>query len=259
MCFSESIIGIAGSTMLRNDTIVSDASDGDFWNPNDKGVIVYKAFSGDGEVIARVVDFDGVQAFSQAGIMFRETLNDDSKMAFMMLGYDWGPIFRARALTAGAVVQVPASKTMAKAPYWLKLVREGDLFYGFHSPDGIKWTLERSATVQMQKDIYVCLAAATHSSLSNGFYSFSDINIKSSVAVDESFRDASIIVNIFQNRSISLKSIQNNIHTEIYSADGKQILQSKKYEINIEGLKPGVYILKSTSGENSLIKKFFVL
>jgi hypothetical protein len=44
--------------------------------------------------------------------------------------------------------------------------------------------------------------------------------------------------------------------TEIYTADGKKLMESQKNKINVQNLKPGMYIIKSIIGNQPYIAKF---
>ena len=48
------------------------------------------------------------------------------------------------------------------APYWVRLVRSGDTFTAYASPDGTAWTLMDSQQIAMAQTIYVGLAVTAH-------------------------------------------------------------------------------------------------
>ncbi len=56
--------------------------------------------------------------------------------------------------------------TGLSAPYWVKLVRSGNTFTGYRSPDGINWTQQGSATITMSSTVYVGLAVTAHNTAS---------------------------------------------------------------------------------------------
>ena len=49
-----------------------------------------------------------------------------------------------------------------KAPYWVKLVRKGNTFNYYISPNGIKWDKLGSAEVPMEKNVYIGFALTSH-------------------------------------------------------------------------------------------------
>jgi len=63
--------------------------------------------TGDGELVAKIESFDHVQAFSQAGVMLRESLEDGSRFVAQLLMSTPGPILRERLETGGTVNQKP--------------------------------------------------------------------------------------------------------------------------------------------------------
>jgi len=58
------------------------------------------------------------------------------------------------------------------APYWVKLVRQGNEFTGYHSPDGVAWTMKdpsgaesdaiNPVTIEMDSNVYIGLAVTSH-------------------------------------------------------------------------------------------------
>src|SRR5581483_11634340 len=49
------------------------------------------------------------------------------------------------------------------APYWVRLVRSGSLFFAYSSPDGAAWSLVGIDTIPMASAAFVGLAATSHS------------------------------------------------------------------------------------------------
>ncbi len=137
-----------------------DASGRDIWNRSDEFHYVYQYFSGDGRIIARVVSVENTNSWAKAGVMFRETLNANSRHAMMVVTPGNGTAFQRRRNTGGNSSHTAGSSVTA--PYWVKLVREGNLFSGYDSPDGATWTYVGSATVNMASNIFVGLAVTSH-------------------------------------------------------------------------------------------------
>jgi regulation of enolase protein 1 (concanavalin A-like superfamily) len=49
-----------------------------------------------------------------------------------------------------------------RAPRWLRLTRTGNVFRGYHSADGVSWTLYSTQTVPLQANALVGLAVTSH-------------------------------------------------------------------------------------------------
>ena len=124
-----------------------------------------------------------------AGIMFRETLEEDSKAAAVGLSFvkytntTWSVLLASRKTTGGAMSDLTESidsesaatkagiPLIADIPFrvqkdkqsitqgtWLKLVRQGDTFSAYTSQDNVTWTLVGSQEIEMAEDIYVGFA-----------------------------------------------------------------------------------------------------
>lgn len=133
----------------------------DIWNNTDDFYYVYQPLSGDGEIIAQITQ-DPTTDWTKAGVMIREDLGLGSKHALMATTPFNGPAFQYRTSTNGSSSN---SNSWGNFNTWVKLVREGDLFTGYHSSDGINWVQQGKATISMGTDVYVGLAsnAATYS------------------------------------------------------------------------------------------------
>jgi predicted RNA-binding Zn-ribbon protein involved in translation (DUF1610 family) len=114
---------------------------GDIFDKQDSGHFVYKAVTGDFEIIARVVGVADGNEYAKGGVMIRDGTSADSRNTFV-----------AMAPTKGFTVQrrfVKEGNSTGTAPYWwtdltgtrwLKLVREGNRITSFQSEDGRQWT-----------------------------------------------------------------------------------------------------------------------
>ena len=262
--FGEESVAMASGSFEKEDTFFIDAGDGDFWAETDRGHMIYKQASGDGAIIAKLENYDHVQGFSMAGVMIRESLEDGSKFATMMMMSDPGPIVRDRIATSGAVNQKPYNKTGEKAPYWVKLERNGNTFSGSISPDGINYTLIRTVNVSMNKTIYVGLAATSHNNLASGIYSFSNVQLNFATPISENFtRNTFKVFHQSNSQQLIIKELPSTTNIlSIYDISGKQferiITSQKQFSIPTKGLKPGVYILKVNNLHFNRCTKFII-
>src|SRR4051812_29097846 len=92
----------------------------------------------------------------KAGIMVRETLTAGSKHASIFLTSSNGAAFQYRATTSGTSANI--NTIGPAAPYWLKIVRTGNNFYGYSSPNGLSRTLIGSQTITMGANVYIGFA-----------------------------------------------------------------------------------------------------
>jgi hypothetical protein len=134
----------------------------DIWNNADSFHYVYRAVAGDCTNIVRVQSVQNTDPWAKAGMMIRESLNQDSVNVFQAITPQNGAIFSYRAATGGAS---SSSSGSAAAPYWVKLVRIGNTFTGYSSPDGSSWNQVGSATVAMATNAFVGLAVTAHNNV----------------------------------------------------------------------------------------------
>ena len=122
---------------------------------------VYETVSGDCEIVAKVASMVPWSPGTQAGVMIRESLAAGSAHASMLVTRSNGGAFESRTTTGGTL----ASTTVGgiEAPYWVKLVRAGNLLTGYTSPDGVSWTAAGSQTISMSSVVKIGLMSATPS------------------------------------------------------------------------------------------------
>jgi len=152
-------VSIPGSASYSNRIFTVAGSGEDIWGTADEFRFAYWAHAGDGQVSARVLSQDNTQPGAKAGVMIRETLNPGSRYA-MAAVTPGGLFFQYRTTPNGA-----SSFTQVfdiSAPYWVKLVRSGNQFIAYASPDGVNWTSFGSVNVTMASAVSSGLAVTSH-------------------------------------------------------------------------------------------------
>ena len=144
-------------------TVVVDGADiSDF---SDNFHYVYQTLSGDGQVIARVTDIgSGSNAGCKAGVMIRETLTPESRHVMTVItgGEGGGAAFQWRPNMGDTSFSSPFPANSVSPPYWVKVVRNGDAFSGYLSPDGTTWTQQGTTrTIHMGTNVYAGLCATS--------------------------------------------------------------------------------------------------
>jgi hypothetical protein len=152
-------VGVAGSAGYASGTFTINGSGADIWGPADAFHYVYQQLKGNGQIVARVVSVQNTYQWAKAGVMIRETLNPNSTNALMAV-CPAGTDFQTRQ-TTGAGIHTYTLGTPT-APYWVKLVRSGNLFSGYQSSDGVNWILLASDSITMTKTVYIGLAVTAH-------------------------------------------------------------------------------------------------
>jgi regulation of enolase protein 1 (concanavalin A-like superfamily) len=127
---------------------------------NDSFTFVYKKIKNDGVISARV---NLPITYSSAGLMMRESLASNAKNVGIYLNPRPDGIlaqYKVRQTTngygSGYGVAIPTT------PYWLKVVRNGDTFTTYTSPDEINWTRVDSKMLPMNQEIYIGLAVVSN-------------------------------------------------------------------------------------------------
>jgi regulation of enolase protein 1 (concanavalin A-like superfamily) len=152
---------MSGEASFLNGRFNLLGSGGDIWGYADACHFAYRSLNGNGTMLARVDSMQYTDPWSKAGVMMREAIAADAKDVFIGLSGQGGSTMQWRPLsgdrTSGSVDGPPA-----KPPYWVKLVRAGNVFTGYVSTDGANWRMVANATVPMSKRLLVGLAITAH-------------------------------------------------------------------------------------------------
>ena len=111
----------------------------DVWGTADQFTFVHQRLDGDGVIVARVSSPEPTDAWAKAGVMIRESLDADSRHAFVLTSARSGRAFQRRRVTGGRSVHTPGGA--GTAPVWVMLERRASTFRAFLSADGATWTL----------------------------------------------------------------------------------------------------------------------
>jgi len=167
--------GTAGAALEKNGEWIVIGSGADTWYRSDVFYFVYRTVLGDGEIMARIVSIEDTHESALAGVMIRETLDADSKHAFMALTSAGGTAFLHRPLTGEITNSSSSEPGKITFPYWVKIVRQGNRFTGYYSADGTNWVAQPNneivypdpqgrnpATFEMADTVYIGLAVTSH-------------------------------------------------------------------------------------------------
>jgi hypothetical protein len=134
-----------------------NGSGNDIWGTADEFHFAYTNMSGDGSIVAKVTSVENTNFYALAGVMIRETTAAGSKHVMMGVRPETNGInLKHRSSTDGSTSGT--SSGSLGAPRWVKLEREGNTFKGYHSSDGVSWTLVGTYTVSMNSNVYAGLA-----------------------------------------------------------------------------------------------------
>ena len=67
-------------------------------------------------------------------------------------------------------------------PYWVRIKRTGDLFEGFHSPDGVTWTKEGDISISMAQKVLIGLCVTSHAAGELRTFEFDNLSYVGDIA-----------------------------------------------------------------------------
>jgi uncharacterized repeat protein (TIGR03806 family) len=153
-------VGLAGDATYDSGTFTVSGSGNDIWGTADGGHFAYLPITGDAQIVARVVSVQNTDPWAKAGVMFRETLAAGSKHCFMLISSANGAAFQRRITTGGGSDTTGGPAVVA--PYWVRLVRTGNVFTGSVSSNGTTWVQVGAVTNAMSSQVNVGLAVSAH-------------------------------------------------------------------------------------------------
>ncbi len=152
-------VGFPGDATYTGGQFTIAGSGEDIWDNIDAFHYVFQPLTGNGSITARVVSQQNIEVWAKTGVMFRETFADNSKHAMMIVSAASGAELQYRDVTGGGSGNFSGTGV---APYWVRLVRAGNLFTGYASSNGISWTQIGAATISMASQVNVGLAVTAH-------------------------------------------------------------------------------------------------
>ncbi|MBP8305053.1 MAG: hypothetical protein KBE04_13115, partial [Phycisphaerae bacterium] len=142
-------------------TILMNGTGADIWGNADQFRFAYKPLKGNGSIVAKVEAVTNVNSNAKAGVMIRETLNQDSMHALVNVTPGAGVEFIRRVVAVGE--STATGQAGAAAPCWVKLTRAGNLFTAQWSADGVTWAgvgedpAASTVEIPMGQDVYIGL------------------------------------------------------------------------------------------------------
>jgi hypothetical protein len=166
-------VGLAGTAGFTNSVFTLVGAGGDIQGTADAFRFVYVTATGDCTITARVVSVQNIDPWSKAAVMIRASLAAGAANAFIAVTPGNGVTWQYRSSTGGGTSY--NSTSGPSAPYWVKLVRSGNTFTGYRSPNGVTWTPQGTNTFTMSSTVYVGLALTSHNSSSLGTATFDHV------------------------------------------------------------------------------------
>ncbi len=159
--------GIPAAFVENAGVITMSAAGADIWGTADDFRFACKSLTGDGSIVVKVESLVNTNAAVKAGVMIRQSLDDNARYAYMVVTYSSGVSFGWRQQTG--VAAASALQAGITAPQWIKLTRTGDVFTAQYSVDGKTWLDAKNAdgtvtstTVAMNGPVYIGLCLTSH-------------------------------------------------------------------------------------------------
>jgi len=178
-------VSIAGNAGFLNGIFYiegSGAVKSQYRSNSDEFHFVYQKLSGNIEIVARIRTQTYTHEWGKAGLMIRETLDANSKYAFLGVTPMISPILYHRKKTGD---NSDLHNWRNRRDYnWLKLTRIGDTFTGYKSKDGITWSAlgqwagEGIADIPMTDTVYLGLAITSQDDGIISTATFDNVEVK---------------------------------------------------------------------------------
>ncbi len=154
-------VGLAGSATTSSSLFSVTGSGGDIWGTADAFNYAFLPVTNNCTIVARVTSLESINVWSKAGVMIRENLNPNARNAFIAVTPGNGVTWQSRSTVGGTSVN--NNTAGLTAPFWVRLVRSGNTFTGYRSPDGVTWTQQGNpVTIAMGSTVYAGLAVTSH-------------------------------------------------------------------------------------------------
>lgn len=258
-----------GSAEVYNEGFRVTASGDDIYNNQDQFHMVYKRFKGDGQIVAKIVNYYDSKAWAKIGVMMRETIDPGSKHASMgILPGEGGSSLWYKPTTNGLASQSTLFDDAA-APYWVRLTRAGNRFTGHVSANGQTWKSVGAVNISMDQVLYVGLCVSSTGRCEPTTVIFDSISTTMEVysSVDDihfTGSDFEMSPNPFSTGALSMTLPEDATQLSIFDITGKMVYQEKATRkevlINRSVFKSvGVYIVNVKTKDDFINKKVIVI
>ncbi|MFB0552056.1 MAG: hypothetical protein ACETWQ_01975 [Phycisphaerae bacterium] len=193
--------GPEGSASLdeATGTYAITGSGADVWGSSDQFHYMYRELSGDGSIIAHVVDNGtGSNNWAKGGVMIRQSLDAGSTHAIMAVtgSSGGGGAFQYRPAADGSSISAHDDNAGIAPGHWVKLERVGNAISGSYSVDGIGWTQQGDAqTIEMKDPVLIGLFVTSHAVGEKRTYTFDNVSTTGKVSAAAANQDIGIPFN----------------------------------------------------------------
>jgi glucose/arabinose dehydrogenase/regulation of enolase protein 1 (concanavalin A-like superfamily) len=254
-------VGLPGTASYSNGTFTLSASGHDIWGTSDAFRFIYQPISGNVDIRARVTGMTNTHPWAKTGVMIRETLSSNSKHAMVVVTPGNGVAFQRRTSTGGSSAHTAAT---GAAPYWVRLVRNGNTFTAYRSSNGTSWTQIGSATISMTANVFVGLPVTSHNNGALCTATITNVTVNGMVSpaglsTDEHDTTPAILAvfpNPLRSEILTIESVLSSsspVRIQVLSLTGRVVEEkvlgreeagAVRYQINLSELPGGVYVVR---------------
>lgn len=168
-------VSIAGSASYSGGTYTVSGAGSSISGTADQFNYAYQTAGTSYTITARVVSMTNTNSGAQAGVMIRESLATGSTMANINVTPSNGVTWVTRTTTGSAT---GGSRTAGLvAPYWVRVVRNGNTFTGYYSSDGVTWTQQGTVSISMASSAYIGLVVSSRNNAQLCTATFDNVSI----------------------------------------------------------------------------------
>jgi hypothetical protein len=169
-------VGVPGSSEGDRVNITMRASGDDIWNHADAFRYRYMTIDTLSGVSAGVRSIVHTHRWAKAGVMMRENTSPGSRHVMLIVSAGRGVAMQYRATTGGPSADVAI--VPGAAPHWVRLVRNGHLFIGEMSSDGVTWQEVGRIELPIAHNMLGGLALTSHNNSVLTTAEFTDVIVR---------------------------------------------------------------------------------
>ncbi len=170
-------VGVAGSAAYTNGVFTIQGSGTDIYGASDVFNFCRENATNDFTITAEVVSLNSANGWSKSGVMVRGTASTNSAYVGVYVTTSNGVDMQCRTSNGTNAVDVARVSGVA-APYWVRLVRSGNTFTGYCSPNGSTWTQVSSTNVTMAASVRAGLPVCAHDNTALNTSTFSNVTVQ---------------------------------------------------------------------------------
>jgi len=182
----------AGSATVSAGTFSLSSRGWDVNGASDQFTFVYTTAKHDFSLVAKLTSLQNTDAWSQVGLMIRESLNASSVHASILATSGNGLVVRTRVSDHGGTTQTMSGPSAG--PVWLRIDRRSSTLVAYRSADGVNWTSVSSTKLKLNQSALVGFAVASHSTSTSVAAALSAATLNGAAAPVSALRPPSVNV-----------------------------------------------------------------